>query len=211
MSTVTAHVSACPNHQTLRMTPLATRFNVAAFGVLGYECNLCDMKKEEVDEIKEQISLYKKWREVLQFGRFYRGRSGNLHEWTCVSRDQSKAVGMIVQALVEPNSHFEQYFANGLDADKKYHFYNIERKRHVKPFGDLVNMIAPVHVKYDSLLHRTIDKFVKMPGEVEDYTTFGDVLMSGVKLNSAFGGTGYDEHTRYFQDFESRMYFMEEQ
>ena len=211
MSTVTAHVSACPNHQTLRMTPLATRFNVAAFGVLGYECNLCDMKKEEVEEIKEQIALYKKWREVLQFGRFYRGRSGNLHEWTCVSKDQSKAVGMIVQALVEPNSHFEQYFAKGLDADKKYHFYNIERKRHVKPFGDLVNMIAPVHVKYDSLLHKTIDKFVKMPGEVEDYTTFGDILMSGVKLHSAFGGTGYDEHTRYFQDFESRMYFMEEQ
>ena len=211
MSTVTAHVSACPNHQTLRMTPLATRFNVAAFGVLGYECNLCDMKKEEVDEIKEQIVLYKKWREVLQFGRFYRGRSGNLHEWTCVSKDQSKAVGMIVQALVEPNSHFEQYFAKGLDPDKKYHFYNIERKRHVKPFGDLVNMIAPVHVKYDSLLHKTIDKFVKMPGEVEDYTTYGDILMSGVKLNSAFGGTGYDEHTRYFQDFESRMYFMEEQ
>ena len=211
MSTVTAHVSACPNHQTLRVTPLATRFHVAAFGVLGYECNLCDMKKEEVDEIKEQISLYKKWREVLQFGKFYRGRNGNLHEWTCVSKDQSKAVGMIVQALVEPNSHFEQYFAKGLDADKKYHFYNIERKRHVKPFGDLVNMIAPVHVKYDSLLHKTIDKFVKMPGEVEDYKTFGDVLMSGVKLNSAFGGTGYDEHTRYFQDFESRMYFMEEQ
>ena len=211
MSTVTAHVSACPNHQTLRMTPLATRFNVAAFGVLGYECNLCDMKKEEVDEIKSQIALYKEWREVLQFGRFYRGRSGNLHEWTCVSKDQSKAVGMIVQALVEPNNHFEQYFAKGLDADKKYHFYNYERKRHVKPFGDLVNMIAPVHVKYDSLLHKTIDKFVKMPGEIEDYTTYGDVLMSGVKLNSAFGGTGYDEHTRYFQDFESRIYFMEEQ
>ena len=76
MSVVTAHVSACPNHQTLRMTPLATRFNVAAFGVLGYECNLCDMKKEEVAEIKEQIALYKKWREVLQFGTFYRGRSG---------------------------------------------------------------------------------------------------------------------------------------
>jgi alpha-galactosidase len=49
-----------------------------------------------------------------------------------------------------------------------------------------------------------------MPGEVEDYTTYGDVLMSGIKLTSAFGGTGYDEHTRYFQDFESRMYFIEE-
>ncbi len=210
MSTVTAHVSACPNHQTLRVTPLATRFHVAAFGVLGYECNLCDMKKEEIAEIKEQIALYKQWREVLQFGTFYRGRSGNLHEWTCVAPDQSKAVGMIVQELVEPNTHFEQYFAKGLSEDKKYHFYNIEKKRNVKPFGDLVNMIAPVHIKYDSLMHKAIDKFVKMPGEVEDYTTYGNVLMQGVKLNSAFGGTGYDEHTRYFQDFESRMYFMEE-
>ena len=210
MSTVTAHVSACPNHQTLRMTPLATRFHVAAFGVCGYECNLCDMKKEEVAEIKEQIALYKEWREVLQFGTFYRGRSGNLHEWTCVSKDQTKAVGMIVQTLVEPNTHFEQYFAKGLDADKKYHFYNIEKKRNVKPFGDLVNTISPVHIKYDSLLHKAVDKFVKMPGEVEDYTTYGSVLMSGVKLKSAFGGTGYDENTRYFQDFESRMYFIEE-
>ena len=210
MSTVTAHVSACPNHQTLRVTPLHTRFHVAAFGVCGYECNLCDMKKEEVEEIKQQIALYKQWREVLQFGTFYRGRSDNLYEWTCVSKDQSKAIGMIVQKLVEPNTHFEQYFAKGLNPDKKYHFYNIERKRNVKPFGDLVNMIAPVHIKYDSLVHKAIDKFVKMPGEVEDYTTYGDVLMSGIKLTSAFGGTGYDEHTRYFQDFESRMYFIEE-
>ena len=210
MSVVTAHVSACPNHQTLRMTPLATRFNVAAFGVLGYECNLCDMKKEEVAEIKEQIALYKKWREVLQFGTFYRGRSGKLHEWTCVSPDKSKAVGMIVQELVEPNTHFEQYFAKGLDENKKYHFYNIEKKRDVKPFGDLLNTISPVHIKYDSLVHKAIDKFVKMPGEKEDYTSYGNVLMSGVKLQSAFGGTGYNENTRYFQDFESRLYFMEE-
>ena len=210
MSTVTAHVSACPNHQTLRMTPLHTRFHVAAFGVCGYECNLSDMKKEEAAEIKEQIALYKQWREVLQFGTFYRGRSDNLYEWTCVSEDKSKAVGMIVQKLVEPNTHFEQYFVKGLDEEKKYHFYNIERKRSVKPFGDLVNMIAPVHIKYDSLVHKAVDKFVKMPGEVEDYTTYGDVLMSGVKLHSAFGGTGYDENTRFFQDFESRMYFIEE-
>ncbi|MBP5453887.1 MAG: alpha-galactosidase, partial [Lachnospiraceae bacterium] len=34
LSTVGAHVSACPNHQTLRNTPIETRFNVAAFGVL---------------------------------------------------------------------------------------------------------------------------------------------------------------------------------
>lgn len=210
MSTVTAHVSACPNHQTLRVTPLSTRFHVAAFGVCGYECNFCDMKKEELEEIAAQIALYKQWREVLQFGTFYRGRSGNLHEWTCVSKDRKKAVGMIVQKLVRPNTAFEQYFPKGLDEDRKYHFYNIEKKRNIRPFGDLVNMISPVHIKYDSLVHKAIDKFVKMPGETEDYTTYGSVLMGGVKLNSAFAGTGYDEHTRYFQDFDSRMYFMEE-
>ena len=47
LSAVSAHVSACPNHQTLRNTPLETRFQVACFGSFGYECNLCDMKKKK--------------------------------------------------------------------------------------------------------------------------------------------------------------------
>ncbi len=210
MSTLTAHVSNCPNHQTLRETPLATRFNVAAFGLCGYECNLAEMKKEEVEEIKAQIALYKEWRDVLQYGTFYRGRSDNIYEWTCVSQDKSKAVGLVLQKLVEPNTTYEQFTPKGLDENKKYRFYNIEKKRNVKTFGDLVNAIAPIHIKNDSILHNGIDKVVKMPGEVEDYTAYGDVLMSGVKLKSAFCGTGYDENTRFFKDFESRLYFMEE-
>ena len=210
MSTLTAHVSNCPNHQTLRETPLATRFNVAAFGLCGYECNLAEMKKEEVEEIKAQIALYKEWRDVLQYGTFYRGRSDNIYEWTCVSQDKSKAVGLVLQKLVEPNTTYEQFTPKGLDENKKYRFYNIEKKRNVKTFGDLVNAIAPIHIKNDSILHNVIDKVVKMPGEVEDYTAYGDVLMSGVKLKSAFCGTGYDENTRFFKDFESRLYFMEE-
>lgn len=107
MSAVSAHVSACPNHQTLRRAPLETRFHVAAFGICGYEFNFCDMGKEELLAVKEQISLYKKWREVLQFGDFYRGRnfaagSGyhtsiglngqNTMEWTCVSPDREREV-----------------------------------------------------------------------------------------------------------------------
>ena len=60
LSTVSAHVSACPNHQTLRRTPLTTRFAVAAFAVLGYECNFCDCTREELEEIRAQIALYRK-------------------------------------------------------------------------------------------------------------------------------------------------------
>ncbi len=47
MSVVSAHVSVCPNHQNLWSTPLETRFPIAAFGVCGYEYNLCETSEEE--------------------------------------------------------------------------------------------------------------------------------------------------------------------
>jgi len=226
MSTVSAHVSACPNHQTLRVAPIESRFNVAAFGVFGYECNFCDMKKEELDSIKKQIALYKEWREVLQFGDFYRGRSvfagsagmgaitktssGNITEWTCVSGDKEKAVGMVMKKLAEPNTQYETYRAKGLLEDTIYHFYKEEQKHNIKEFGDLVNNVSPVHIKQDSILHNVVAKVVKMDGETEDYYMYGDALMyAGVKLKQAFGGTGYNGDVRHFPDFASRMYFME--
>lgn len=226
MSTVSAHVSACPNHQTLRVTPLETRFHVAAFGVLGYECNFCDMKKEDLAAIKAQIELYKEWRGVMQYGRFYRGRgignsvsdtgsclqneASNVCEWTCVSRDQKRAVGMLLQRLVVPNTLFEYYRPKGLIDGFYYHFYNRTLKYDIRGFGDLVNTVSPVHIKQDSLTHNIIAKFVKMDGETEDTYTYGDTLMySGVKLKQAFASNGYNEEVRYFQDFGSRLYFME--
>lgn len=80
MSVVSSHVSGCPNHQTLRVTPLETRFGVAAFGVLGYECNLCDMKKKDLEAIKEQVEFYKKHRRTLQFGEYHRIENGTVSE-----------------------------------------------------------------------------------------------------------------------------------
>lgn len=231
MSVISAHVSGCPNHQTLRTTPLETRFAVAAFGLLGYECNFCDLKKEESEAIKAQIILYKKWRSVLQQGIFYRGRSftgngrenafgknsvlwnddSNVTEWTCVSPDQSKAVGFVMQKLVVPNTQFGYYKPQGLCEEKKYHFYNRSLKYNVKEFGDLVNTVSPVHIRQDSIAHNLVAKFVKMDGEKENITAYGDTLMyGGVKLKPAFSGNGYNENVRYFQDFGARMYFMEE-
>ena len=230
MSVVSAHVSGCPNHQTLRTTPLETRFAVAAFGVLGYECNFCDLKKEDLEAVKAQITLYKKWRSVLQQGTFYRGRSftgngsadtfgknsvlwnddGNVTEWTCVSSDQSKAAGFVMQKLVVPNTQYGYYKPQGLCEEKEYHFYNRPLKYNVKDFGDLVNTVSPVHIRQDSIAHNLVAKFVKMDGETENITAYGDTLMyGGVKLKPAFSGNGYNENVRYFQDFGARMYFME--
>ncbi len=226
MSTVTAHVSGVPNHQTLRVTPLATRFNVAAFGVLGYECNLSDMGKEELADIKLQIELYKQWRNVFFRGTFYRGRSwgssqyentvlygnaGNVMEWNVVSEDKTKAVGMLLQKRAVPNFQYQYFKAKGIEESKKYNFYNIRAKLNIMDFGDLVNTVSPVHIKQGSAAHELIARFVKMDGEEEKYTGYGDMFMNaGVRLAPAFGGTGLNDKVRQFSDYASRLYFMEE-
>ncbi|MBR1497616.1 MAG: alpha-galactosidase [Oscillospiraceae bacterium] len=212
LSVIGAHVSACPNHQTLRETPLETRFNVAAFGLLGYELDLRALDAEDRREIRAQIALYKRWRETLQFGQFYRGRiTGGTHEWTAVSPDGSRAVGMLLQEQVVANLHFERFLPRGLNPASRYHFYSVARRINLKHFGSLVNTVAPFHVKQDSLVHNVIAKTVHMSAEREDATGFGDALMrSGVKLSPSFAGTGYTEGVRVFRDYSSRMYFMEE-
>lgn len=212
MNCVSAHISDCPNHQTLRVTPLETRFNVASFGVLGYECNLCDMSKEELNIIKIQVELYKTLRKTMQYGDFYRQRSGNVYQWTVVSKDKKQAVGTVVQKLVSPNTQTEYYNAAGLEEDKNYHFYGLSKKYNIKEFGNLINTVAPFHVKQDSFMHNMIAKFVTMPGESEDYIIDGSTLNNaGVMLKQAFSGTGYNDNTRHFQDFSSRLYIMDEE
>ena len=206
------HVSACRTIRRCARTPLTTRA-VAAFAVLGYECNFCDCTREELEEIRAQIALYRKWRSVLQQGTFYRGRTfadGNLTEWTCVSEDQTQAVGMLMQKLAEPNTQFHAYYPKGLAKEKRYHFTNRALTYSILEFGDLVNTVAPVHISPDSVTHHLLAKFVKMDGEKEDFCAYGDALMyGGVHFHPAFGGTGYDENVRYFPDFASRLYLMD--
>ena len=209
-STYGAHVSSCPNHQTLRVTPLESRFAVASFGVLGYECNLCDMKKEDLAAIKAQVELYKQYRKTLQFGDFYRMRSDNIYQWNIVDKDKNTSVGLLMQREVQPGQEYLKYNVLGLDKDKKYHFFGRKLEYNVKAFGDLVNTVSPIHIKQDSLVHNVIAKFVKMPGEYEDYIAYGDTLESGgVKLLQAYVGTGFSEEVRYFPDFGARLYFIE--
>lgn len=217
LSVISAHVSSTPNHQTLRKTPIDTRFNVASFGVLGYECNLCDMKNEDKEEIAKQIAFYKKWRSVFQFGSFYRTAKfdepsadcGQV-QWTVVSEDKQKAVGLILQKLVKPNWQYAKYNAKGLDEEILYDFTSRERKINIKEFGDLINNVAPIHVKQDSFIHNVAAKFVKMDSAGEHYQMYGDELMyAGVKLKQGFSGTGYNENVRFFQDFSSELFCME--
>ena len=212
MSVIGAHVSSSPNHQTLRAMPLESRFAAAAFGILGYELNLADLSRAEFHKIKEQIRVYKEWREVLQKGDFYRGVNENTHEWTCVSEDQKKGVCMMFQELTVPNQIHTLFRPRGLDKTAQYTVYNIKTDLDIRQFGDLINTVSPVHIRQGSQLHNVMSRFVKMPGEQEMFLVPGAVLMrAGIQLSPAYAGTGFNEKTRCFQDFSSRLYFLEAQ
>ena len=224
-SVIGAHVSGCPNHQTLRNTPLSTRYAVASFGVLGYETNISDASKEELAEMKAQIALYKQWRETLQFGQWYRlggsvlerGQAyhksfeKDLVKWMVVSKEQDKAVAITVQGQVTPHYGHHILKTRGLKEDTGYRFYNVPVKHDLHRFGELINMIAPIHIKQDSLLHDTLAKFIKMDGAKEDVTVSGSLLnKAGVRLAQTFAGTGYNAGTEVYQDYDAAIYYMEE-
>ena len=106
ISSIGAHVSASPNHQVKRVTPLATRANVAFFGAFGYELDLNALTAEERKEVRRQIAFAKEYREVLQFGDFYRLRSpfaGNFTAWMAVSPDRRTALVGWYRLLSEAN------------------------------------------------------------------------------------------------------------
>ena len=76
--------------------------------------------------------------------------------------------------------------------------------------GDLINTASPIHVRQGSLTHEVISRVVKLDGELDDFITTGSILMHhGIKIKPAFGGTGFNDETRLFTDFASRMYMIE--
>lgn len=218
LSVIGAHISDCPNHQTLRMTPLSTRFGVAAAGILGYECNLAECKKEEFEEIRKQIAIYKKYRNTFQFGTYYRIANGQDsdytkggYRWNIVSLDKSQAIYFDLQGQQIPNVMYGNCTPHGLSKSKLYKICNVEEKMNVMEFGNLINTVAPFHVKKDSMTHKVIAKFVKMEIEKEEYLLRGSVLMkAGFNTCQNYVGTGLNENVRVFADYKSRMYLMDE-
>ena len=123
ISSIGAHVSASPNHQIMRSTPLYTRANVACFGTFGYELDLNRLTAEEQEEVKRQITFMKKYRSVLQFGSFYRLESpfeGNVTAWMSVSGDRKTAVVGWYRTLNGINMGYTRVKLRGLEPDSVY-------------------------------------------------------------------------------------------
>ena len=123
VSAIGAHVSAVPNHQVNRITPIATRANVAHFGTFGYELDLNKLTDEERAQVREQIAFMKEYRAVLQFGDFYRLLSpfeGSFTAWMVVSPDQKTALVGWYKTLNEVNGPYHRVRLQGLNPDLDY-------------------------------------------------------------------------------------------
>jgi len=125
LSSMSAHVSAVPNHQVGRITPLASRAAVAFFGVFGYELDATLLSTEERNEVADQVAFYKRHRDVLQRGRFVRLRGpfdgdGNETAWMAVSPDKRRAVVGWYQVLNRPAPGPGRLRLRGLDPSLRY-------------------------------------------------------------------------------------------
>ena len=210
LSCIGAHVSSSPHQQTLRSTPLSTRFNVAAFGNLGYEMDLKYLTFIQKKEIKKQISFYKSNRNILQYGTFYRfNKTREFQEnFMCVSSDRKAAVAGNFQILAKAGEGNDFLPLSGLENNLTYKVRTLGKGLSIKNFGSLINHILPFKIKPDGFIIRTVDKFFQMKDCVEEYTATGNALHEGIRLNNQFIGTGYNKNIRMMGDFGSDLYII---
>ncbi len=211
-SVMGCHVSASPNHQTARQSPIESRFNVAAFGALGYELDLTQLTPAEQKAVAAQIAYYKAHRALFQFGRFVRLSSPfeeNRFAWMVISRDKREAVAGEFLHMLVPNTETPPLRLALLDPDAVYEIEARAQVIDVRTFGSLINALLPFRVNAGGhLLHTVADRYM-MPCEEERYTAYGDLLMqAGIKQKQAFTGTGYTKDVRLMPDYASRLYYL---
>lgn len=131
-----AHVSAVPNIQVGRLTPIETRANVAHFGTFGYELDLSILPEKEKEIIKQQVCFHKEHRKLIHNGDFYRLSSPfeeNIVSWIIVSEDKTEALAGYYQIQNQANEGWKRFCLTGLDKNKKYRINDEKEKSY---YGD---------------------------------------------------------------------------
>lgn len=137
-STMGAHVSVCPNHQTLDSNPMNVRFNVACGGVLGYELDPTTLSEQEFEDIKKQIAFYKKHRKLLQYGRQYRLQSDDVEGYITVSPDRSQAIASVNVMVRHLSAPSPVVSFKGLDPAAVYEVQSRESGKSFVAGGDIL-------------------------------------------------------------------------
>jgi len=207
-STISAHVSLAPHAQTIRHTPLSTRFNVASMGCLGYELNLKYVTKAELSEIKKQIELYKQYQDVFQHGTFKRFNEirDNLKLWQ-VSLHDTHIIGFY-QTLYHASPNPDVLRVKDLEPQATYEIKSIQQTMPITRFGHLIAHALPIKLNPNGFIMHTISKYKQLDNATESYVVSGEVLMHGIPLKQQFSGTYYNSETRILGDFGSQLYII---
>ncbi|MBQ6370713.1 MAG: alpha-galactosidase [Firmicutes bacterium] len=126
-----AHVSASPNAETGRATPLETRAVVAMAGTFGYELDPAKISEKDKQTIRTQIPRFHEDRALIRTGKYYRlsdPTKDSLGAWMTVSEDGQRAIVSAVRTgVVQPLQGTEvvqplqgRLWLRGLDADATY-------------------------------------------------------------------------------------------
>ena len=122
-TTMGAHVSAVPNHQVHRVTPLKTRGHMAMMGRFGYELDLNTLTEEEKEMVREQIKTYKKWGQVIHESDMYRLKSpfeSNYFGMEFISQDKKNVIVVYASVMGEPCDKYDRLLLKGLELDATY-------------------------------------------------------------------------------------------
>lgn len=211
-SIVSNHVNDDIAHQTIRHIPIETRFNVAAFGVLGYELDPKTLSSFNKKIIKKQIEFYKQHRDLFQYGTFY-NLSENSHDvrFLVVNADKTKAILGLFQGVTSPNPPLQSIQLKGLLEDRFYRITSRVQYENLKRFGGLIKHAMPIKLNPNKTIFNFLSNHYLLPVESFSATSTGNNLLNkGLTLPHRLTGTGYHEKARLMLDFSSRLYIIEE-
>lgn len=126
-----SHISASPNHQTMRRLPIKFRADVAMSGRLGIELQPKDMTDEEIKVCRQATADYKRVRDVVQLGDLYRLHSpyqpGGLASLMYVSENRNRAVMFWYRTEAFVGQILPVVKLDGLDAAATYRISELNR------------------------------------------------------------------------------------
>lgn len=121
ISAMGAHISAVPNHQVGRITPVPFRGKVAMMGRFGLELDLGKLDENTMDQLKTEIALYKTYQQDIHQGDLYRLLSaykGRTAAYEIVS--QKRVLVFILNVTGAPNQAPVRLKLQGLDPQAQY-------------------------------------------------------------------------------------------
>jgi len=205
-STMGAHVTASPSAQTLRATTLATRFNVAAFGVLGYEFDLATLSRAQRKDVASQIKFYKQNRATLQNGRFHRLLvAGDARRAWATVGENGAIVGNF-QTRTHSVTPPPLLPIPGLRPATRYRIRSRQQSLSLTDFGHLLSFVLPRWLKPEGLLVALLARFYQLEDLDETYEATGAALAAGFCPAVQFEGSDDRSVTRMWGDHGSTLY-----